>query len=46
MPKPNKNEKKEHFISRCIPYLIKKEGKSQKAAAGQCFGIWKQHSGR
>ena len=43
MPSVKKGESQEDFASRCIPYLIKNEGKDQKQAAGECYGIYKQH---
>lgn len=43
MPTPNKNETEEKFVSRCIAYVIKEKGKDQKQAAGECYGIWREH---
>lgn len=43
MPKVRKNESRQEYVSRCIPFLIKHEGKSQKQAKGQCYGMYKQH---
>jgi len=40
MPEPQANETRKSYISRCIAQLISKEGKSQEAAAGQCYGMW------
>lgn len=37
---PAKGESKDAYISRCIAYLKKNEGKSTKEAAGQCYGMW------
>ena len=37
--KPQIDENKDEFISRCIPYLID-EGKTQEQAAGACYGMW------
>lgn len=42
MPEPHSNETKKHYISRAIAFLIK-EGKSQKQAAGQAYGMWEQY---
>ncbi|MBC8554917.1 MAG: S49 family peptidase [Candidatus Brocadiales bacterium] len=43
MPTPEKGEKKQAFISRCIKHLIDKEGKDQDQAVAQCNSIWNQH---
>jgi phage-related protein (TIGR01555 family) len=37
---PHKGEDKEKYVSRCIAYLVKNEGKTAKEAAGQCYGMW------
>ena len=43
MPEPpRKGESKSAFVGRCISYLIKNEGKTQKQAAWQCYGMWEQ----
>jgi hypothetical protein len=44
MPTPNDGEKQGHFISRCLR-MVMGEGKGQKAALGECYGIWRQHRG-
>jgi len=41
MPEPRKDETKENFISRCIPYVVK-EGRKQDQAAAICYSIWKR----
>lgn len=46
MPNPNKNESKEKYISRCVVHLMKKEGKTNQQALGQCYGMWKQSKKR
>ena len=44
MPTPKPNEKKEDFIARCIPYVMKHENIKDKGHAWQkCNGIWKQN---
>jgi hypothetical protein len=43
MPKPQPGEKREAYISRCIAFCVKNEGLSQNAAAGKCYGMWRQH---
>jgi len=44
MPTPRKDERKDAFISRCIPIVLH-EGttKDSKQAAAICFGIWERH---
>jgi len=42
MPEPKPNEAKKDYISRAIAWLIRNEGKSQKQAAGQAYGMWEQ----
>lgn len=39
MPKPRKNESREHFMQRCVPMLID-EGKPQDQAVAVCSSIW------
>ena len=44
---PRKGEKEKAFISRCVSYLVKKEGKSQDQAVAQCYSMWrKEHGGK
>ncbi len=38
---PTPDETREHYLARCIP-AVKKEGKAQKQAVGQCYGMWRQ----
>lgn len=42
MPRKRKNETRQDYISRAIPYLMKKEGLSQKAAVGKAHGLARQ----
>lgn len=42
MPKPKKGQSKDEWMQVCVPYL-RKEGKKQKQAVGQCMGMWRQH---
>jgi len=44
MPKPNKDEKKKDFISRCIPIVLD-EGTAENSdqAAAICYGLWDEH---
>jgi hypothetical protein len=44
MPAPRKDESKDDFISRCIPYVIR-EGTTDDSsqAAAICHNIWKKH---
>ncbi len=44
MPSVKSGESKNDFISRCIP-IVKGEGKTQKQAVGQCYGMWKHAKG-
>jgi len=43
---PRKGESSKDYISRCIRYLIKNEGKTPKQAAGQCYGQLRQKRGK
>jgi len=43
MPYPQKGESKDEYISRCIPYMIKKEGKEQDQAVAMCHAYWKEY---
>ena len=40
MPKPRKNEKKDAYISRCVSYLVDKEGKPVQVAVATCHSYW------
>lgn len=40
MPKPRKDEKKDAYISRCVSYLITKEGKTAQEAVAVCHSYW------
>jgi hypothetical protein len=42
MPEPKPNESQKAYVSRCIAHLVKNEGKTQKQAAGQCYGMYDQ----
>ncbi len=35
------SEKEEHYVGRCIPYLIHNEGLTLEQAKGKCFGLYK-----
>ena len=41
MPSVQKGEKKDHYMKRCVPMLIK-EGKKQEQAVAQCLSMFKQ----
>ena len=41
MPSVQKGEKKNHYMHRCVPMLVK-EGKSQEQAVAQCLNMFKQ----
>lgn len=43
MPSVKPNEKKEDYISRCIAFVTDKEGLKGDAAAGKCYGLWRQY---
>ena len=43
MPYPEKGESKEEYISRCIPYMISKEGKEKDQAVAMCYSFWKEY---
>lgn len=43
MPSPlKKDESKQEFLSRCISYIIKREGKSQAQSVAICNSMYKQ----
>jgi len=41
MPSVEKGEKKNHYMKRCVPMLIK-EGKKQDQAVAQCLNMFKE----
>jgi hypothetical protein len=43
MPAVKKGESEQAYVSRCIAYVVRNEGLSQKAAAGKCYGMYKNH---
>jgi hypothetical protein len=43
MPKPNRNETKQEYITRCIPYMIENEGKERDQAVAMCYSFWEQY---
>ena len=45
MPYPEKGEEKSHYISRCIPYIIKEKGVEQDQAAAICYSLWSKNEG-
>jgi len=47
MPEPPKEgESEKDFIARCMEYLAVHENKTGKAAAGQCYGMWRNRKHR
>jgi len=44
MPEPREGEQQSAYISRCVKQVMG-EGKDQKAALGQCYGMWRQKHG-
>lgn len=45
MPKPTTGENQDEYLGRCIPHLIKKEGKTKDQAVGACYGMWRHYKG-
>ena len=43
MPTPEKGEKKQDYINRCVKYVIEKEGAKPDHARAKCEGMWNQH---
>lgn len=43
MPAIQKGEKRSDYIPRCINYVMKYEGLTEKESAGKCEGIFDQH---
>jgi hypothetical protein len=45
MPYPKKGEKKEDYISRCIPYVLKEGTADDKQqAAVICYSLWTRNN--
>jgi hypothetical protein len=42
MPSVQKGEKKDHYMHKCVPMLIK-EGKKQDQAVAQCLNMFREH---
>jgi len=42
MPNVQKGESQKDFVSRCIPYLMKQEQKTQAQATAICYNLYKQ----
>lgn len=40
MPSVKRGESQKSYLSRCVP-AVKAEGKTQKQAVGQCYGMFK-----
>ncbi len=43
MPYPQKGESKDQYIKRCIPYMIKNEGKEKDQAVAMCYAFWDEY---
>lgn len=44
MPTPNAGESKEHFMGRCIPYVLNEgTAENEEQAAAICYSIWEKH---
>ena len=41
MPSVQKGEKKDHYMKRCVPMLVK-EGKKQDQAVAECLNLFKE----
>ncbi len=41
MPAVKPHESQKEYVSRCIPYVMKHEGATQKQAAGKCYGMYR-----
>ena len=47
MPKVNSKESKEHYLSRCIPVVLKEGGKGGQAhAIAKCSGMYEESKKR
>lgn len=44
MPTPKQGEKRNEYMARCIP-MVMKEGHTQEQAKGECAGMWESHHG-
>jgi len=42
MPKPQKSETRDEFLSRCVEYIVEKEGKESDQAYAMCVSIWEE----
>ena len=42
---PKKGETEREFISRCVSYIVSKEGKSKEQAAAICYSMWRERHG-
>jgi len=38
---PKRGESQNTFLSRCISYIVKHEGKSSKQASAICYFMWR-----
>lgn len=43
MPEVQENESESDYVSRCVKYVMDKEGLEQKHALGKCYGMYKSH---
>ena len=44
MPDIKPGESRQDYVARCVPYVIKKEGATQKQALGKCFGMYDHYT--
>jgi hypothetical protein len=44
MPKPQEDETRKEFISRCIEYVSKEKDWDQDQVAAYCYHIWREEN--
>lgn len=44
MPDIKAGESRDDYVARCVPYVIKKEGATQKQALGKCYGMYDHYT--
>jgi hypothetical protein len=44
MPDIKPGESRDDYVARCVPYVIKKEGATQKQALGKCYGMYNHYT--
>lgn len=43
MPNVEPGESREHYVQRCVPYVVNGEGLTSHAALGKCEGMYDEH---